>query len=498
MKKQLRLGLLGSLLALTTTAFLRDDDPATRLMAQLNQFLGQFPQEKVYLHLDKPYYTAGETMWFKGYLVDGISHEADSLSRVLYVDLVDAAAGKVLSTRTFRIEGGHAPGNWPLPDSLAAGRYQVRAYTNWMRNQPDYLFQQEFNVYAPGQPVPEAVKQTDQVSVAFFPEGGTLVAGLESRVGFKAINALGLGTDVEGVVLESAGDTVAAFQTEHVGMGRFSLLAVAGKRYTAHVKTANGQRLTVPLPEVLARGHTLGIDNLTGKDFVRVFVSTSHPEPGAAKGLILMAHLRGQVAFVAKGSTAKKTFVANVPRAAFASGGVAQFTLFDATGQPLAERLAFIKPRDLLRVTLTPDKASYKPREPVSLQLTVTDTAGKPVPDAHFSLAVTDARQVAAEPNAGSLVSYLMLSSDLRGTIEQPDQYFDPANLNATSHLDLLLMTQGWRRFTWREVLDPAHYQKPLYQFGQVAFQKSGHVLHARALQAKLNDRWFTQARKRQ
>lgn len=467
MKKQLRLPLLGAFLALTTTAFLTDDDPATRLVAQLNQFLSQSPQEKTYLHFDKPYYTAGETMWFKAYVVDGISHEADSLSRVLYVDLVDAAAGKVLTTRTFRIEGGHAPGDWLLPDTLAAGRYQVRAYTNWMRNQPEYIFQREFNLYAAGQPIPEAVKQTDRVSVDFFPEGGALVAGLESRVGFKAVNALGLGTDVEGVVLDAGGDTAATFQSEHLGLGRFSLLAGAGKSYTAHLKTTNGLRLTVPLPAVQARGHTLGIDNLTSKDVVRVFVSTSHPQPGNAQPLILMAHLRGQVAFVAKGSTGKKTFIANVPRRAFPDGGVAQFTLFDATGQPLAERLAFIKPRNLLTVTLTPDKASYQPREAVSVEVAVTDTAGKSVPNAHVSLAVTDARQVAAEPGAESLVSYLLLSSDLRGTIEQPSQYFDPDNLNAMLHLDLLLMTQGWRRFTWKQVLDPAHYEKPQHFFEQ-------------------------------
>jgi TonB-dependent SusC/RagA subfamily outer membrane receptor len=465
-KKSLRLSLFASLL-LGATAFLRaDEDPAKVLVDQLNQFLTQFPQEKAYLHVDKPFYTAGETMWFKAYVVDGITHEADSLSRVLYVDLVDAAAGKVLATRTFRLEGGHAPGAWALADTLAPGRYAVRAYTNWMRNQPEYVFRREFNLFAAGQPAPEPVQQTDRASVEFFPEGGTLVAGLENRVAFKALNALGRGTDIEGVVVAN-GDTVAAFQSEHLGMGRFSLPVEAGKTYTAHLKIASGQRLTVPLPPVAARGHGLGIDNLTNKDVVRVYVQNSQPQPNDPKPLFLLAHLRGQVAFVAKGSTAKKTFVANVPRKTFPDGGIATFTLFDANGQPLAERVAFIQPRNRLNVAISTDKPAYKPREAVALTVAVTDTAGKPVPNVPLSLAVTDARQVGTNPHGESLVSYLLLSSDLRGTIEQPGYYVDPANPNAAPHLDLLLMTQGWRRFTWRQIQAPGQYQKPQYLFEQ-------------------------------
>lgn len=455
---------------LLTTALLAAfiDDPATRFVNQLNQYLTAFPQEKAYLHLDKPYYTAGETLWFKAYLVDGVSHESAALSRVLYVDLADAGTGKVLATRTFRLDGGHAPGTWPLADTLAAGRYQLRAYTNWMRNQPEFIFQREFNLFAAGQPAPEPVRQTDRLTLDLFPEGGHLVAGLESWVGFKATNALGLGTDVAGVVLNQRGDTVTRFESEHLGLGRFRLRPRPGETYTARAwSTGGGTRQEVRLPAAQPTGLGLSVDNLASRDVVRVYVSTAQPQPAHPRPLVLLAHLRGQVAFVAKANTAKRTFVVNVPRRLFPDGGVAQFTLFDADGVPLAERVAFMHPRDRLRVSITPDKPSYKPREAVTLTATVTDTAGRAVPDVHVSLAVTDARQVVAAPGAESLVSYLLLSSDLRGTIEQPGYYLDPANPQAAAHLDLLMMTQGWRRFTWRQVFEPSQHPKPRYLFEQ-------------------------------
>jgi TonB-dependent SusC/RagA subfamily outer membrane receptor len=467
MKKPLLSALLVGLFVWSAFVGWRDDDPPARIMQQLAAYLTGTPQEKGYLHLDRPYYTAGETIWLKGTVVDAATHTADSLSRVLYVDLVDAAAGRVLETRTFRLTGGHAPGQWDLPDTLQAGRYQLRAYTNWMRNWPDFIVQREFDVYASARsvPGPAPVPAADRLEVDFFPEGGNLVVGLESRVAFKAVDGRGLGTPVEGVILNDRRDTVAIMLAEHAGMGRFAMRPEAGRTYTAHLTGGAGQQRQVPLPAALPRGHGLGVDNLTNRDNVRVFITTSHPDASQPRDLYLIAHLRGQVAFVAKGTTARKTFVANVPRKAFPDGGVAHFTLFDAAGVPLAERLAFIQPRARLTIQITPDKPAYKPREAVSLRVAVTDTAGRPVPGAALTMAVTDPRQVIADPEGESLLTYLLLSSDLRGTIERPGQYFDPANANAGPQLDLLLLTQGWRRFTWQQIQNPAHYEKPLFLF---------------------------------
>ncbi|MCY7349204.1 MAG: hypothetical protein LH606_00835 [Cytophagaceae bacterium] len=172
--------------------------PTTRLVALRNWFTGLCPPRrrprptnrrtisplpggvspgKVYLHFDRPYYSAGETIWYKAYLFNATTHEADSVSRVLYVELIDGEARKVLKTKQLRAENGYATGDFVLPDSLPAGQYQVRAYTNWTRNFPDdFYFTHDFRVFGPETPSsPPPV--SGPIDLQFFPEGGNLLAG---------------------------------------------------------------------------------------------------------------------------------------------------------------------------------------------------------------------------------------------------------------------------------------------------------------------------------
>lgn len=430
---------------------LRDDDPARRVTDRFLRYQSAFPAEKVFLHLDRPYYSAGETVWFKAYLVEATTHKADSVSRVLYVDLVDGEARKVLQTKQLRAENGYAAGDFVLPDSLAAGRYQLRAYTNWMRNfGDDFLFTHDFRVFTAQTPEAEAAP-SGPVDLQFFPEGGQLIPGFDCRVGFKAVGTDGRGVEVRGTVLANDRDTLTALRSEHLGLGRFTIPVKAGEKYTAVLFNPDGTERRYPLPAVQSDGHALAVDAF-GKDAVRVFAFNAAPQPTAPRELTLFVQMRGAVCFVAKGNTGRRSFTVSVPRSKFPDDGIAHLTLFDDAGTPLAERLVFIRQNRALRVAVQPDKPAYKPREAVSLALRVTDAAGNPVVG-NFSLSATDAGQVVGEAGAQTLVSYLLLSSDLRGTVEQPGRYFDPENPDAALHLDLLMMTQGWRRFVWKTVL---------------------------------------------
>ena len=433
------------------SALILRDDPARRIADRFVRYQVAFPSEKVFLHLDRPYYSAGETVWFKAYLVDGTNHGVDSASGVLYVELLDAEARQVVQTKTLRVENGYAAGDFLLADTLATGHYQLRAYTNYMRNfGEEFLFTQDFRVFGAQAPAAEP-EATGPVDLQFFPEGGQLLPGFDCRVGFKAVGPDGRGVAVRGIVLADDRDTVAAFRSEHLGMGRFSMPVEAGRGYTAVLFNADGARSRQPLPPVQPDGHTLAVDAF-GKDAIRVFVFNATPQPAVPRELVLFVQMRGVVCFIAKGNTGRRSFTISVPRAKFPDDGIAHLTLFDDAGNPLAERLVFMRQNRTLKVALQPDKPMYKPREAVKLGLRVTDAEGKPVAG-NFSLSVTDAGQVVAEPGARNLVSYLLLSSDLRGNVEQPGHYFDLNNPDAALHLDLLMMTQGWRRFVWKEVL---------------------------------------------
>lgn len=439
-------------LALILLSFaLRDDDPARRITERFVRYQAAFPQEKVFLHLDRPYYSAGETIWYKAYLLDASTHEADSVSGVLYVELIDASARTVLQTRQLRAEAGYAAGDFALPDSLPAGPYQLRAYTNWMRNFPEeFFFTHDFRVFD-ARPVETALPAPGPVDLQFFPEGGQLTAGFDCRVAFKAIGPDGRGVDVTGTILANDRDTLTAFRSTNLGMGQFTIPVQAGQTYTAVLFNPDGTERRIPLPGVPAAGFGLAV-HAFAKESIRVFVHNAAPQAASPRELVLLVQQRGVVCFVAKGNTGGRSFSVNVPRSKFPNDGIAHLTLFDDAGNPLAERLVFIRQKQELRVQVQPDKPRYKPREAVTLALTVTDREGKPA-TGNFSLAATDAGQVVAEPQAQTLVSYLLLSSDLHGAVEQPGRYFDPANSEAGVHLDLLMMTQGWRRFVWKEVL---------------------------------------------
>ena len=440
-----------------------------KIVKKLEKYRLINPQEKVYLHFDKPYYMAGETMWFKGYLFDGVSHQIDSVSRVMYVDLINETNGKTIASRILNCDGSTF-GDIALPDSLDEGIYQIRAYTNYMRNySEEYFFHQDFKIYQGSiknrLTDSNAKKMTEAADVQFFPEGGNSVVGLDSRIAFKALNVLGKGVEIQGFVLDNAKDTVVAFQSEHLGMGVFNYTPEPQKTYMAYVKENDGKYRPFSLPYAHEQGFTMAIDNISNKEKVKVFISNNSPKPAdISSEIVVVAHQRGQLCFMAKGNETQKSFGLSIPKNKIPADGIVQITLMNAKGEPLCERLIFNNQNRQINLKITPDKAIYKIREKVTVSLEATDAEGKPV-EGNFSVAVTDASQVIADAHQENLLTYLLLSSDvsnlsgtdyysaLRGNIEQPAYYFDKENTIANRHLDLLMMTQGWRRFIWRELM---------------------------------------------
>ncbi|GAB3640854.1 TonB-dependent receptor plug domain-containing protein [Spirosoma arcticum] len=437
-----------------------DDEFVKQLIDRLQAYNEQRPTEKVYLHTDRETYLTGETIWMKGYLFNGSSHAADTVSRVVYVDLVDPVARRVRLRAQFRATDSYAPGQLILPDSVPAGTYQLRAYTNFMRNEPEtYFFTKTLTVLRPAgtEPTGSAAQTAPrQPDVQFLPEGGQLVEGLDGRVAFKAVSSSGRSVDVSGFVLDAKKDTVSGFASLHAGMGYFAFKPEAGQTYTAFVRLAGGGVAPYPMPTVQAQGVVMQVDNLSNKDNLRVYLRHNKPvspTSGAPVAtMTLVAHTRGVLVEAAKVPLTKNSAVVQLPKAQFPEG-VAQLTLFDETAKPICERLVFVNKNEQLNIALSSTETTYKNREKVDLTVTTTDAAGKPVP-ANLSLSAVDARLTPeADSNGATITSHLLLSSDLTGTIEQPGYYFDPARKNRVQHLDLLLMTQGWRRFAWADVL---------------------------------------------
>ncbi len=431
-------------------AFTSEDDLVQNIVAKFDRYQNELPQEKAYLHLDKPYYTAGETLWFKAYLVEANTHLPDTISIPLYVELIDNQRGKLIDKKILQLEGGSAAAEFILPDTLKAGYYRLRAYTNWMLNfDESLLFTKDFKVFRPNT-VEESIKLNSQeIEFRFFPEGGNLVEGIENRLAYKAVDALGNGVDVSGIILSNKGDTVISFESEHLGMGVMVFKPEIGEKYTAKIKYRNIYEKELSLPVAEKEGFVMGVESVADKDNIRLFVGHNITNPMGQ--IAIIGQSQGKICYAAKTVSTKKVLLMKIPKNKFPTG-VTQFTVFNDKGLPLCERVIFLKNDTTLNVKVLPNKTKYNTREKVTLTIEAKDAKGQPILG-DFSVSVTDAGQVLEQAFPENIQTNLLLSSDLKGKIEQPAYYFSKENPDAVRHLDILMMTQGWRRYRWNDIM---------------------------------------------
>jgi hypothetical protein len=425
--------------------------------------------EKVYVHTDREYYASGDDLWFKAYLVNATSNHPTYTSNNLYIDLISPDS-KVYAREILRLDSGVGVGDFKLTDSIPGGTYHLKAYTNWMRNFGDnFVFDKKIVINSvpgvkvatatatkgkPGKGKPALVTEVaNAYHINFFPEGGSLVDGVQSIVGFKAEDLLGAGVRVQGNVVSSKGDTVGRFESTDSGMGLFAMLPVAGTKYSVVGKYKNGKAFVAELPVVLAEGYCLHTKN-TDSASVQVIVSTNQATLDKHKGMALSIAAKHADHTYFSGSfnlTELQTAI-SIPKAQ-APAGVNVIMLTDEMGRPNCERLVYVNPKDDIKLSVVPDKATYAPKEKSTITIKVTDSKNQPV-KANLSMAAVDGSIVPADDV--NITSYLMLQSEVKGKIDNAAQYFDPANANRFKQLDLLLMTQGWRDFVWKRLADSA------------------------------------------
>ena len=494
-------------------------------VSALNNIRELKPVEKLYLQTDKPYYGVGDTLRFKGYLLNADYLTPAAHSGLLYVEL-DNEQGKSAKLIMVPVTSGLAWGNIALDSTeIPNGTYTLRAYTNWMRNfGEDYIFKKtilisksadnpqlvkanfkqvgnkveaqllfslldgkiqafkdvelkvmngrrnmskdkvvtgadgavkiNFTIPEGAGPlsiqalsqgsgflnIPVLINRKENIDLQFMPEAGQLVEGLISRVGFKAVGEDGKGFDVSGKILDSKGQQVRAFASTHAGMGSFEFTPVAGEIYTANI---DGTAKTYTLPVVKLSGTTLSVKQKTDSIQVVIFATSDAKGPYS-----LIAQANGLVCF-ARTIEVDKSIRISVDKKLFPTG-VARFTLFN-NYQPLNERITFIDNKDNLNISINTSKANYTTRDSVALNVMVKDKDGKPV-QGNFSIAVTDDSQVKLDSLGSNILNDLLLTSDLKGEIEEPGYYF---TLNKETDLDNLMLTQGWVGYAWQEAFHP-------------------------------------------
>jgi hypothetical protein len=422
-----------------------------------NQYKQNALQEKIFVHTDKTTYLPGEILWFKIYCVDGNDHKPLNLSKVVYVDILDNNQNAVIQTKV-AIKNGVGDGSIYIPVTVSNGNYKFRAYTNWMKNfSPDFYFEKMVTFVNPLKSPEGSIKPADAAyDVQFFPEGGNLVAGIESKVAFKAVNQNGKGVDLKGAVIDQHNDTIARFKSLKFGMGSFSLTPTAGNSYKAVLKIGNAGPVTKDLPTVNAQGYVIKLTNdASGQLNVTVGNTGSGNE-----NVYLFVHTRQVVKAAESAVLANGTANFKIDKNILGDG-ISHITIFNSAKQPVCERLYFKRPAQQLFITTGTDQQQYDVRKKVNINIAAKDKTDKPL-KAEMSMAVYRIDSLQGIDQS-EIFSYLWLGSELKGNIESADEA-----------LDNLMLTQGWRRFQWSKVLDnkPAEFSFLPEYYGHIISAK--------------------------
>ena len=452
------------------------------------------PQEKVYLHLDNTAYFEGETIWFAATVTGSPSlslektgrdveilstvPSAAPASKVLYVELL-SPTGVVLQQQKLKVVDGRCHGSFPLIDAdveaavklrgalpYPSGYYQIRAYTRAMLNfdeaciysrvipvyeapavegEYDNPVIAEYDGTEPGRPKLPRSERPDELNVAFFPEGGHLISGVPCRVAFKATDEHGLGIDVDSIV--DAEGRIIDVPLIHNGMGAFDITTATGGEELTFYAGDLKHRFSLPASEAT------GVALLAGDSIALT--------PSGINETELLAYTLtsgGRVwAFDTLHLSAPRRIA--VPCKALPAG-VAQFTLFNTSGGVLAQRLLFVGGEvPLMPLHVEAENETLAPFDSVCLHF----RSEVPEP-CTFSVAVRDPADYGTS-YADDIRTYMLLSSELKGLIENPAWYFDneESNSSKSDALDLLMMVQGWTRYDWEMQAVPGKFAAPTH-----------------------------------
>ena len=429
----------------------------SRYFRYAQNFADAYPREKVSLHLDNASYYLGDTIWFKAYVVTAEQNLPTTISKPLYVELLDQL-GNVVERQIIQLTDGEGTGQIILNNTFFTGYYEMRAYTKWMlafdnpscfsRVLPVYrkrLSDEEtprsIATYRMDASMKQRPKDKEKkFTVRFFPEGGQLVKGISSIVAFEATSRDKGAADVEGTVVLPSGEELAHIRSLHDGMGYFEYKPEE-KAGVAKIDY-EGSTYQFDLPEALPQGYVLRIDNRREmlditvarssqamKDTLAVFVS-SQGRPYKCMTLDFEDELNCQFRISTK----------ELPP------GVQQISLVNLKGEALCGRFCYVMPRSSMLLACKTDHALYRPFEPVTCRIKVRDHLNRPV-QANLSVSIRNGVESDFREYDHSIYTDLLLVSDLKGYIHQPGFYFENQSAERFKMLDVLLLVRGWRKY---------------------------------------------------
>ena len=415
---------------------------AQQIDSMMGVYADRAAPEKIHIHFDKSIYNKAETIWYKIYILQG--SDTAAISKNVYLDWYDAS-GKLIKQTVSPVLLSTTQGSFEIPADYEGGLLQVKAYTRWMLNDDpafSYLREIYINTIASNRATPIANKTT----VEIFPEGGFLILGLNSRVAFKATNQYGNPVFIKGVLTDEKNKLIDSLQVLHDGMGSFFLQPLPGQSYQLNWTDENGFSGSTPIPVNKTDGAEISIS--TANSIAKIQVERTNAVSDNFKQLTLLVHMNRVALYqVALNTTNKTKLNAEIPLQELPTG-LLQFTLFTSDWIPVAERVLFVNNHaHEFEVTLKTALTNLEKRGKNTIDITVPDTLFT-----NMSLAITDAAVNA--PDQHSIFSDIFLSSEIKGKVYNPSYYLMSDADSVKAHLDLVMLTNGWRRFDWEKIKD--------------------------------------------
>ena len=419
--------------------------------------------EKLYIHTDREFYALGDTIWYKAYSLDGISNKPFISQHNLDVELI-SDKGLVIFNQRLLLNDGYAYGDFQIPDSIAPGSYVIRAFTPIIKCLGEQAFfykmiriENVMNSFEQQQLYAAKEKKEDTVDIAFLPEGGNLVYNVENNIAVKAVSKNGAGVNINGAVTDETGKLIVEFSTVYQGLGKFKFIPVPEHHYFVKV---NGYPLfKYEFNDIKQEGLVLSVLHPdSGKNFI--ISIAQNPERIIKQRVFLTAMSRDEFVFYVEIELDKAINLIPV-KESIIPPGITKITLVNQRFEPLAERLIFRNdPVIQLPVALNLNKTELSSREKVVLSLQIPQ---EEIDSAicHMSVSVINTGYIDSKGLSQNILSYLLLDSELKGVIESPSSFFiDDPTIKASEKLELLMLTQGWRKYLW----DEYHDLKPDYR----------------------------------
>lgn len=427
-------------------------------------FAESFPREKVHLHFDNTSYYQGDSIWFKAYVVTVGDNKYSKISKPLYVELVDQL-GNVMERQIVKLTDGQGAGQISLSNAFFTGYYEVRAYTKWMLAFTDEgYFTRTFPIYKKPLSATDTTRQIaeyrmddsmkqrpkdklDVLNVNFYPEGGKLVQGVPSVVGFETLSRDSGWVNINGILVDSDGKQLTPVSTIHDGMGSFL--------YTPGLKPAtvefmfSGKKRTFKLPVADANGYNILVNNRDTEFDVTISRGATTPNEPLALFVSSSGIPYNFVPVDLSTSTSRrfKILTADLP------AGVTRLSLVNDKGMTVLDRFAFVYPKDTLAIKAETDHAVYPAFSKIGCSLTVTTPDGNPLPGVPVSLSVCDALSSDYLADGANITTDLLLTSELKGFINRPEFYFSHRTSARRKMLDNLLLIRGWRTYDLQQLI---------------------------------------------